>query len=98
MLSIYCQLTIQIMLDLTLFSLFVFREVTGFLQVFLTVFQEVGRKIQPTGYKTMRTHRRDSFRAQEGLTDQYRPQNHQNDRSHRNLDILTVFVPVGTSL
>src|SRR5687767_2656815 len=69
--------------------------VTGFLHLFLTVFPEVGRKVQPTGYKTKHTHRRASFRAQEGLTDQNRPQNHQIDRNCRSLDILTVFVPVG---
>src|SRR5687767_15840770 len=36
--------------------------VTGFLQVFLHVYEGVGRKIQPTRYKTKRTHGRDSFR------------------------------------
>ena len=65
--------------------------VTGFLQVFLTVCQEVGREILPTGYKTKRTHRRACFMPQEGLTDQNRPQNHQDDRSCSILDILTVL-------
>ena len=72
--------------------------VTGFLQVFLPICQAVGREILPTRYKTMYTHRRASLRPQEGPTDQYWPQNHQNDCSNRSLDILTVFVPVGTFL
>ena len=70
--------------------------VTGFLQVFLPISQVVGREILPTRYKSKHTHRRASLRPQEGPTDQYRPQNHQNDRSYRSLGILTVFVPVGT--
>jgi hypothetical protein len=71
------------------------RGVTGFLPVFLHVYEGVGNKIQPTRYKTKRTHRRASFKPQEGLADQNRPQNHQIDRNYRSLDILTVFVPVG---
>src|SRR5687767_1355726 len=70
-------------------------KLTGFLQVFLHVYEGVGRKIQPTRHKTKCTHGRASFRPQEGLTDHYGPQNHQIDRNHRSLDILTVFVPVG---
>ena len=69
--------------------------VTGFYHVFLTVCQVVGRKIQPTGYKTKCTHRRASFRPQEGLTDQNRPQNHPNDRIHRTFGYSDCTVPVG---